>query len=96
MIFAKADFFSLTDGCFFYRKKLSDINSQSECLTCVDKESVPKHTNPIDNSVDIAEGKACLYYSASFSTNADFYVLECLGDRIPVSYIKSVQEKRGN
>lgn len=79
-----------------FRKKLSDINSQSECLTCVDKESVPKHTNPIDNSVDIAEGKACLYYSASFSTNADFYVLECLGDRIPVSYIKSVQEKRGS
>jgi len=43
--------------------------------------------------VELTDGKSCLYHSASFSLNSDYYVLECLGDRIPITFIKNVEEK---
>lgn len=63
-----------------------------ECLTCNDTIKVP-YTDPNLNSVLVGEGTNCLYYSASFSQGGDYYALECLGDRIPITYIKSTNDK---
>jgi hypothetical protein len=41
----------------------------------------------------LAASENCLYYWASFSTTSEYYALECLGDRIPIVYIKSVESK---
>lgn len=76
-----------------FRKHITDVNSHSECLSCKDIKNVPKTTNPLDNLIELTDGKSCLYHSASFSLNSDYYVLECLGDRIPITFIKNVEEK---
>lgn len=73
-----------------FRKKISDLNGNSECLTCSDSKLVPKvFIEPSKNQSQFDSSDKCLYHSASFSQNGDYYALECLGDRIPITFIKS-------
>ncbi len=74
-------------------KKFIDVNSVSECLTCPSEPEPYKYVKPSTNQMDITESTNCLYYSASFSLNANFYALECRGDRLPITYIKSTEDK---
>ena len=75
-------------------KKYLDSNSKAECLTCNETEIIPPVIKPSENSALLTDSQSCLYYSASFSTNGDYYALECLGERIPITYIKKVDEKK--
>ncbi len=77
-----------------FRTKFSVINSKSFCMTCKDSEKLKKEfKEPANNMFEFTESNYCLYFSASFSTNGDFFALECLGDRIPITYIKSTMNK---
>lgn len=62
-------------------------------MTC-DPNMSYAYENPSENFYEFVDAKYCLYNSASFSTNGDFYVLECLGDKIPTVTLKS--EKNSN
>lgn len=73
------------------RIRVKDHLSISQCLTCNDTIKIP-FTEPVDNSVPLATSENCLYYMATFSQGGGYYVLECLGDRIPITYVKSVDE----
>ena len=75
------------------RKKVTDVSKSSECLTCNSTIEIP-HVDPALNSVPLISSEYCLYHAASFSTNGDYYVLECLGDRIPITYVKSTEDKK--
>lgn len=71
---------------------MTDIYALPECLTCNDTIKLA-HTEPSENSVPLGSSENCLFYSASFSQGGDFYALECLGDRIPITFIKSVDDR---
>ena len=77
---------------FFNRKKVTDLSTLSECLTCNDTIEIP-FENPFENSVVLGSSETCLYYSASFSLNGGYYALECLGEKIPSTYLKSSTNK---
>ena len=65
---------------------MTDQLSKPECLTC-NNITIP-YEDPSQHTVRLDSSENCLYYTASFSNNGDYYVLECMGDRIPISYIK--------
>lgn len=75
-----------------FKKRVTDLYSLPQCLTCNETITIPI-TEPAENSVLIGESGNCLYYFASFSVGSDYYALECLGDRIPITYIKSIDDK---
>lgn len=77
-----------------FRKQILNVNSRSECLTCNFTGVLPPVNNPSQNAMPITDGKSCLYHAASFSTDGDYYVLECLGDRIPITFIKNVTDTK--
>lgn len=81
---------NLLESCL--RKRVTDLYSLPQCLTCNETITIPI-TEPAENSVLIGESGNCLYYFASFSVGSDYYALECLGDRIPITYIKSIDDK---
>ena len=64
----------------------------SECLTCNDSIVVP-FNKPFENSAYIGSSDSCLYYSATFSLSGGYYALECLGEKIPITYLKSSTDK---
>ncbi len=59
------------------------------CLTCPHETNPYTFDKPGSTLLNIEKSDKCLYHSASFSLNADFYALECLGDRTPITHIKS-------
>ena len=63
-----------------------------ECLTC-NTTFKYTYTEPFENAVVIGSADVCAYYSASFSPNGEYYALECLGDKIPHTYVKSINDK---
>ncbi len=78
-----------------FRTKFTVLNSKPVCLTCKDSNNLKKEfKEPVNNQLEFTESTKCLYFSASFSTNGDFYALECLGDRIPITYIKSTMNEK--
>lgn len=82
-----------------FRKKFTDLNSSPVCMTCKDSHKLPEtYINPgnLKNQINFDNGTKCLYHSASFSTDGDFYALNCLGDRIPITYIKSIKNESIN
>lgn len=70
-----------------FKKRVTDVNSHPICLTCNSSIKID-HTDPFENSVDLGSTDHCLYYSAVFSLNSEYYALECLGDRIPIVWLK--------
>lgn len=78
-----------------FKKQFTTDYSVAKCLTCQDSNKVAKEFyEPAKNLVRFNETFRCLYHTASFSLNGEFYALECLGDRIPVTYIRSsINEK---
>ena len=65
-----------------------DESARPKCLTCNSSVEYPVE-DPAKNAVRLNNSENCLYYSATFSTEGEYYVLECLGDKIPVVYLKS-------
>lgn len=58
-----------------YRSSLND-HSSHKCLTCF---------------ISLSNNNRCLYSKVHFSpNNGDKYVLECLGEDVPVVYVKSL------
>ena len=53
-------------------------------------EDMP-HEHPTKHMHTFSESGRCLYHAASFSKgDGDYFVLECLGDRVPVTYVRSL------
>jgi dipeptidyl aminopeptidase/acylaminoacyl peptidase len=60
-------------------------------LTCQDSANLPKTINTSDkNLLGFYASEKCLYHTASFSYNGEYFALDCLGDRIPITTIRSV------
>lgn len=73
-----------------FKKQFTSVDSVAQCLTCQDSDKVAKEfVEPYKNLKPFNDSVRCLYHTASFSLNGDYYALECLGDRIPVTYIRS-------
>lgn len=72
-----------------FRKSFTS-ESSAECLTCKDSDELPEvYEEPSKNLLQFNSSERCLYHDASFSSDGGFYALECLGDRLPITYIKS-------
>jgi hypothetical protein len=72
-------YYMATDGDpkqrHLFRSSLNN-HSSFECLTC---------------SISLSYNNRCLYSKVHFSpNNGDKYILECLGEDVPVSYVKSL------
>jgi hypothetical protein len=62
-----------------FRKHVeSDPSINSECLSC-------EH--------ELENKKICLYNSPHFHGKSDLYILDCLGEDIPVTYVKSIHKR---
>lgn len=73
----------------------TDLNGKTECLTCDHVKNVTnEYVDPAKNLKLFWGSEKCLYHSASFSANGDYYALECLGDRVPITYIKSTLDEK--
>jgi hypothetical protein len=66
------------------------MGSTAYCLTCNETIQIA-HVDPAANRLAIGSGENCLYNSVSFSPNSKYYVLECLGDKIPVISLKNIE-----
>ncbi|CAF0793607.1 unnamed protein product [Brachionus calyciflorus] len=78
-----------------FRNRVNDASRTGECLTCNSSFTMP-FEDPSAHTHSLASENNCLYHSASFSNTGDYYVLECLGDRIPITYIKSAENSSYN
>lgn len=67
---------------------MKDASRIGLCLTCNSSIKI-EHDDPSAHMQPLASETNCLYHSAHFSVNGDYYILECLGDRIPISWIKN-------
>lgn len=80
-----------------YRKRFTSNSSPAICLTCKDAEKLPEvYVKPIKNMSMFNSSERCLYHDVSFSTEGEFYALECLGDRLPITYIRSASDESVN
>ncbi len=66
------------DYSLFRRKNIFSKEISFECITC---------------NMNLEDTGTCLYNSPSFSPNTDYYILDCLGDKIPMTYVKSIKNK---
>lgn len=79
-----------------YRKSFIK-NSPAECLTCKDAKNLPdNYTEPTKHMREFNASEKCLYHDASFSSDGGYYALECLGDRLPITYIRSSVDNKLN
>jgi hypothetical protein len=74
---------------------VTNFHSTAECLTCsLNNQTIQvNYEEPAQRQTSILASELCLYNAASFSPSAEFYVLECLGDRLPITYVKSTESK---
>jgi hypothetical protein len=78
-----------------FKKRISNFHSTAECLTCLLNNQTVNlwHDDPSAHMSTLYSGDNCLYNTAFFSPNSDYYILECLGNTIPMTYVKSTENK---
>jgi dipeptidyl aminopeptidase/acylaminoacyl peptidase len=90
-------YYSATNGDpkqkHLFRKQIFKEIIEAECLTCNISLHVEPQLPPIKQAVMIGTSDNCFYFDSSFGKNAKFYVLECLGDGVPVVKVKSIDNK---